>query len=93
MGKFRVEVTGKAQTDLQKHFKSGNKATIKKIEKLFIELAEHPFTGSGQPEELKHDLAGFWSRRINQKDRLIYSVSENIVTVTVVSALGHYSDK
>lgn len=93
MGKFRVEVTDKAEVDLQKHFKSGNISTIKKIEKLFIELSEHPYTGSGQPEQLKHDLAGFWSRRINQKDRLIYSVSENVVIVTVVSALGHYSDK
>lgn len=93
MGKFRVEVTDKAEMDLRKHFKSGNVATIKKIEKFFIELSEHPFEGSGQPEQLKHGLTGFWSRRINQKDRLIYSVYENTVTVTVVSALGHYSDK
>lgn len=90
MGKFRVEVTEKAEKDLEKHFKSGNKANIKKIEKLFIELSEHPFTGTGQPEQLKHGLNGFWSRRINQKDRLIYSVMEEVVLVTVVSALGHY---
>jgi len=93
MGKFRVEVTDKAERDLEKHFKSGNTANIKKIEKLFIELSEHPYKGTGQPEQLKHGLAGFWSRRINQKDRLIYSVAENVVTVTVVSAIGHYSDK
>ncbi|KOS06171.1 addiction module toxin YoeB [Flavobacterium akiainvivens] len=93
MGKFRVEVTPKAEKDLEKHFKSGNKANIKKIEMLFIELSEHPYEGTGQPEQLKHELAGYWSRRINQKDRLIYSVVEAVVTVTIVSALGHYSDK
>jgi toxin YoeB len=93
MGKFRVEVTSKAEKDLEKHFKSGNKANIRKIERLFIELSEHPYEGTGQPEELKYELSGYWSRRINQKDRLIYSVSDSIVTVTVVSVLGHYSDK
>lgn len=93
MGKFRIEVTPKAEKDLEKHFKSGNKANIRKIERLFAELSEHPYEGTGQPEELKHELSGYWSRRINQKDRLIYSVSDTVVTVTVVSALGHYSDK
>jgi len=93
MGQFKVEVTDKAEKDLIKHFKAGNKATIKKIEKLFIELSEHPYSGTGQPEQLRNDLSGYWSRRINQKDRLVYSVSENVVTVTVVSAIGHYSDK
>lgn len=93
MGKFRVEVTPKAEKDLKQHFKSGNQGNIRKIERLFIELSEHPYEGTGQPEQLKHDLSGFWSRRINQKDRLIYSVSDTVVTVTVVSVLGHYSDK
>ena len=90
MGKFRVEITAAAEKDLEKHFKSGNKVAIKKIERFFIELSDHPYTGTGQPEQLKHELSGFWSRRINQKDRLVYSVSENIVTVEVISAIGHY---
>lgn len=71
MGKFRVTVTDEAKFDISKHFKSGNKATIKKIEQILKELELHPF--SGQPEQLKHELHGFWSRRINQKDRMIYS--------------------
>jgi len=53
----------------------------------------HPETGTGKPERLKFDLSGYWSRRINKKDRLIYFIQNEIVTVTVVSALGHYSDK
>lgn len=93
MGKFRVTVTDEAKFDISKHFKSGNKATIKKIEQILKELELHPFSGAGQPEQLKHELHGFWSRRINQKDRMIYSVDKTIVTVEVVSAMGHYRDR
>ena len=58
--------------------------------KILNELKEHPYTGTGNPEELKYELSGFWSRRINKKDRLIYEVQEEVVTVFVVSAFGHY---
>ena len=93
MGKFRVKIEKSAQKDLKKHFKAGNKATIKKIELILLELSEHPTTGTGQPEMLKHELAGKWSRRINQKDRIIYSINDSTVTVFVFSAMGHYADK
>lgn len=93
MGKFRVEVTKAANQDIEKHKKSGNKSTIKKIEKILLELTETPFFGEGHPEELKFNFKGYWSRRINQKDRIVYRVEEDIVTVYVVSAMGHYSDK
>lgn len=93
MGKFRLKIEKAAQIDIKKHYKSGNKATIKKIEQILIELTEHPTTGTGQPEQLKFELAGKWSRRINQKDRMVYSINNVIVTVQVLSAMGHYSDK
>jgi len=54
---------------------------------------EHPITGTGQPEMLKHDLAGLYSRRINKKHRLVYSIKEQIVLVYVLSAWSHYGDK
>ena len=38
------------------------------------ELEKHPFTGTGRPEQLKHKLAGNWSRRINQEHRLVYKI-------------------
>jgi len=57
------------------------------------ELEDHPYVGTGNPEPLKHELSGKWSRRINQKDRMVYEVKEKIVTVEVLSAMGHYSDK
>jgi toxin YoeB len=93
MGKYFVEFDDIARKDLKNHYKSGNKATIKKIEKILLELTENPFSGAGQPEELKYDFNGYWSRRINQKDRMIYRVEEEVVTVVIVSAMGHYSDK
>ncbi|TDP00790.1 Txe/YoeB family addiction module toxin [Flavobacterium sp. 245] len=93
MGKYFVDFEDIARKDLKNHYKSGNKATIKKIEKILLELTENPFSGEGQPEELKYEYKGYWSRKINKKDRLIYRVEEDIVTVIIVSAMGHYSDK
>ena len=71
--------------------KSGNKALIAKLETMLIELSEHPYSGTGKPESLKYNLAGYWSRRINRKDRLIYEIIEEPDRlVVIVSALGHY---
>lgn len=93
MGKFRLKIEELAELHLKKHYKSGSQASIKKIAKILKELTETPFEGVGKPEALKHELSGYWSREINPKDRLIYRVDENIVTVFVISAMGHYSDK
>ncbi len=93
MGKYFVEFIERSRKDFQKHHKSGNKSVIKKIEVILKELSEHPYEGTGKPEQLKGNLSNFWSRRLNKKDRIIYKVKEEIVTVYVISALGHYEDK
>ncbi len=90
MGSYRLELKETAKEHLRLIKKSGNLAMFKKITKLFEELEQHPTTGSGNPEQLKHELSGYWSRRINKKDRLIYQIIETEVLVVVVSALGHY---
>jgi toxin YoeB len=87
---YTIEINEKAKADIAHHKKSGNLSLYRKLESLFEELHEHPYTGTGKPERLKENLSGLWSRRINQEHRLIYSVEENIVTVTIVSAKGHY---
>lgn len=92
MGKFRIKIEKLAQNHIEKIYKAGNQGNIKKIEKILLELSETPYSGIGQPEQLKHELTGYWSRRINQKDRLVYRVEEQIVMVYVVSAMGHYED-
>ncbi len=93
MGKYIVEISSKARKELQTHFKSGNKSVIGKVEQIFLELSNTPYQGIGNPEALKYNFAGYWSRRLNQKDRIIYRVYEERVVVLVVSAIGHYGDK
>lgn len=93
MGKFVVTIKPEAERDIAKIKRSGDQASGKKIIQILDELMHHPYTGVGQPEALKYELSGYWSRRINQKDRLVYKVEEEIVTVTFVSAMGHYGDK
>ncbi len=90
---YTLEFTEIALKDISKHKKSGDRAVLKKIEKLLLELMEHPTTGIGQPEALKHNLSGLYSRRINQKHRLIYSINEHIITVHILSAWSHYGEK
>jgi len=85
---YHLDFTDKAKEDIDLHKKSGNKAVLNKLLTLLDELTEHPFTGTGKPEPLKHNLAGMWSRRINREHRLIYEIEKN--TVFILSAKGHY---
>ena len=75
------------------HYRSGKRSNILKIEQILKELTENPFEGTGNPEPLKYNLEGYWSRSINKKDRIIYKVSEDRVVVLIFSAIGHYGDK
>lgn len=93
MGEFKVIISDRAKKDLLLIERSGDKASIKKVENIISELYIHPETGIGKPEKLKFELAGYWSRRINKKDRLIYLIEHDVITVTIVSAIGHYGDK
>lgn len=86
---YRLDFTKQAQNDIDFHKKSGNKAILKKLYLLLNEIADHPFTGTGKPEALKHELAGFWSRRINQEHRLVYEVIGDTIVI-IVAAKGHY---
>lgn len=90
---YTLNFEKEALRDIERLRKSGNKAVINKLEKLLVELIEHPQTGTGQVEALRGNYVGYWSRRIDQKNRLIYTIEEMTVTVTIVSVLGHYGDK
>lgn len=59
-----------------------------KIIKLLKEIRRTPFEGEGKPEPLKHNLSGFWSRRITQEHRLVYEVTDEIIKV--ISVRDHY---
>lgn len=62
-------------------WKKQDKATSKKIDKLIKDTLRHPFTGLGKPEPLTANLTGNWSRRINQKDRFVYAVTEREIQI------------
>lgn len=80
-----------ALKDIETIKKSGKRVDLNKLETILDELIVHPHYGTGNPEQLKHQLSGFWSRRINKKDRLIYEIIEEPdKMVVVISALGHY---
>ena len=51
---------------------------------------ENPFEGIGKPEQLKHNLSGVWSRRINQEHRLVYEIDEEANLILIHSLKGHY---
>lgn len=90
---FLIIISETAQEHLKLHRKAGSKILLKKISPILDELRETPFEGIGYPEPLKYGRTGQWSRRIDQKHRLIYEVFEVEVLVEVISALGHYNDK
>ena len=66
---YNLNFTGKAKEDIAAHKKAGNKAVLNKLLALLEELTEHPFTGTGKPEPLKHALSGLWSRRITSEHK------------------------
>jgi len=88
MSSYILRFSEQAKADIRNLKKSGNNAVVKKITLLLEELTEHPFTGTGKPEQLKHSLTGCWSRRINREHRLVYEVTDTIVSI--LSAKGHY---
>jgi len=54
-----------------------DKKTLKKINSLIKDIERNPYEGIWKPEPLKFDLAGLWSRRIDQTNRLVYRIEEN----------------
>ena len=90
---FTLEFTKTALEDIENHKLAGDKKVLRKLEQLLNELREHPLTGTGRPEALRHDLQGLYSRRINRKHRLVYGIKEESIVVIVVSAYTHYGDK
>jgi len=88
---YRIDFTKTARQEVAQ-FEKSDPQVFKKIEKLLLELVEHPYTGTGKPKQLSGDRTGQWSRRITQKHRLIYMIEETKITVLVLSAYGHYND-
>ncbi len=65
-----------------------DRAALRRINQLIREIQRDPYNGIGQPEALRHELSGYWSRRIDRANRLVYSVETDLLTI--VQCSGHY---
>jgi toxin YoeB len=79
--------TGEAWKDYL-FWQSQDKKTLKRINKLIEVCKRQPFEGIGKPEPLKENLSGFWSRRIDETNRLVYVVNKDFLTI--ISCRYHY---
>ena len=70
------------------YWQGQDKKTLKRINTLITDALRHPFTGIGKPEPLKANLSGFWSRRIDDENRMVYAVDE--AAITIISCRYHY---
>ena len=86
---YRINILKKAQNDLT-WFRRNDKSSYVKCFDLVRELMDTPRAGTGKPERLKYFEKEVFSRRINQKDRMIYTIYEQIEEVDISSCRGHY---
>lgn len=70
------------------YWQGQDRKTLKRINKLISDAMRSPFDGIGKPEPLKENLSGFWSRRIDEANRLVYAVDDR--RLTVISCRYHY---
>lgn len=87
---YPILLAKKITKDIPKLRKENVKYTAK-LWDLILDIQINPFNGLGEPEPLKNDLQGFWSRRITQEHRLIYRIKDN--NLEILSCYGHYGDK
>ena len=69
-------------------WQSTNPKTLKRINSLIKETTRNPYTGIGKPEGLKHMLSGYWSRRVDQQNRMVYKVEED--SLLIIQLRYHY---
>jgi len=72
------------------YWQSQDKKTLKRINEIIKDIDRQPFFGIGKPEPLKGDRKGFWSRRIDESNRIIYQIEQE--KIIIVQCGGHYDD-
>ena len=70
------------------YWQGQDEKTLKRINMLITGTKRSPFEGIGKPEPLKENLSGFWSRRVDESNRLVYAVNDS--HITVISCRYHY---
>lgn len=72
------------------YWQTQDKKTLKRINALIKELQRDPYSGTGKPEPLRGSLSGFWSRRIDSANRIVYYKQGGVIYI--LSCRGHYDD-
>lgn len=70
------------------YWQATDKKTLKRINCLIKDILCHPFDGIGDPEPLKHNWSGYWSRRINREHRIVYKATDD--TLYIIQCRFHY---
>jgi len=70
------------------YWQTQDKKTIKRINKLIEAVVREPFEGIGKPEPLRENLSGYWSRRIDDANRIVYAAEDE--RVTIIACRYHY---
>ena len=73
------------------YWQSTDKKILKRINEIIKDISRNRHNGLGKPEALKGEFSGWWSRRIDEKHRLVYRIIDDIIEI--VSCRGHYDDK
>ena len=73
------------------YWQTQDKKILKKVNQLITDIERNEYIGIGKPEALSGDLAGFWSRRIDDTNRLVYRIADD--HIELVQCKGHYDDK
>lgn len=73
------------------YWQTQDKKTLKRINSILQDIIRNGYEGIAKPEPLKEDLSGFWSRRIDEVNRIVYRVSED--HIEIIQCKGHYNDK
>ena len=72
------------------YWQKQDRKTLKRINQLLIDIKRNEFVGIGKPEPSKNDLSGFWSRRIDEANRIVYRIVNE--QIEIVQCKGHYND-
>ena len=85
----KISFTSKAWEEYC-YWQTQDKKTLKRINQLLQDIGRNSFEGIGKPEPLKNDLSGYWSRRIDEVNRLVYKI--NGEQIEIVQCKGHYNN-
>lgn len=73
------------------YWEEKNKQVFQKIKKIIKDIDRNGYEGIGKPEPLKGDLSGYWSRRLDHSNRIVYKIEED--TIKIIQCGSHYRDK